>query len=498
MLYEKIIKHYNKIKNLEHASALLQWDQAIYMPNKGLASRADIMSDLAGILHQTMLNDSYYENLCNIIESSEFKTLNDLQKSEVKLLKYNTEKQRKIPHEFASQLAKIQSLGMSEWQKAKTSGNDENYLPILEKLINLKREYASFIGFDKNPYNALLDDFDRGMTYDKIEPLFVNLKKSLIKILEKIENSNIDIDDKFLFEGFNAAKRIDYGKNILNKMGIDYNAFRTDYSEHPFTTTIGLHDVRITTNLNTDNFLSGLFSTFHEGGHALYELGAAEAFENSPCGVLESLPLHESQSRFYENIIGRSAGFWNNYYNELEKMFPENLKNITKDQFYRAINKVKKSPIRTEADEVHYNLHIILRTELENKLINDKIPVTDIEDAWNEYTKEIFGFYPESKSESYLQDIHWSDGSFGYFPTYTLGNLASAQLSSTIEKDIGGFTYFDDETLGEIHKWLKENVYKYGNIFTTNELLEKVTGQGMDSKFFIKYLEKKFISIYKW
>lgn len=491
MLYEKILETFNDISNLNYALSLLNWDQSTYITKKGHQSRSEVTETLTKISHDMLISDKLYELLTDIIEKNDFNNLNDFQKKEIIKIKNDVEKARKIPTKLAGEIAGTTSMGMAAWQEAKKSNDDKGFLPILEKIFQLKIEYANLIGFQENPYDALLDDYDRGLKYSGIKPLFNLLEKELKKILEKINKNNI-ISDDFLCKEYDTGKQWDFGINILKKMGLDADSFRQDTSTHPFTTHIGISDIRITTNITKDNFQKGLFSTIHEGGHALYEINVKNHFLKSPFAFLDSLSLHESQSRFYENIIGRSLLFWDNYYEELKNIFPEQLRQVTIKNFYRAINKVEKSPIRTESDEVTYNLHIILRTQLENDLINKKINIKNINEIWNEKTNEIFGFYPQSKSQGYMQDIHWSDGLFGYFPTYTLGNLISAQLYYTMQENIGTFKKINDEKLKEIYNWFNENIYKKGSIYTSNESVRIITGEDLNSDYFIKYIKEKY------
>ncbi len=491
MLYKKIMEIFNEISNINYALALLNWDQSTYITKKGHNSRSEVTETLTKLSHELLISDNFYKLLTDIFEKKDFNNLNDFQQKEIKKIKNDVEKARKIPSKLAGEIAKTTSMGMAIWQEAKKTDDDKEFLPVLEKIYQLKIEYSNLIGFQENPYDALLDDYDKGLKYNNIFPLFNLLEKKLKIILEKIFNKNT-INDNFLLKEYESAKQWDFGFKILKKMGLDIDSFRQDISIHPFTTHIGIGDIRITTNISAKDFKKGFFSTIHEGGHALYEINVKNHFLKSPFAFLESLSLHESQSRFYENIIGRSFLFWDNYFGELKNIFPEQLKDVSINEFYHAINKVENNPIRIESDEVTYNLHILLRTQIENSLINKKINVKDINAVWNEKTKEIFNFYPESKSQGYLQDIHWSDGLIGYFPTYTLGNIISAQFYYAMQKEMGIFKKIDDEILREIFNWFKEKVYNYGSIYTSNELVKKATGEDLNSDYFIRYIKEKF------
>ncbi len=490
--YKDILKIFNNISNLEYTLALLNWDQSTYIPKKGHNSRSETIETITKIAHDLLISDNFYNQLCSISEKDHFNYLNDFQQKEIIKIKNDVEKARKIPSELASEIAKTTSMGMAVWQEAKTNNDDKDFLPILDKIFQLKNKYADLIGYNDNPYDALLDDFDKGLKYSYINPLFNLLENELSLILNKIIQNDKKINDNFLYKKYDTKKQWDFGINIIKQIGIDFDSFRQDTSAHPFTTNLGIGDIRITTNISEDNFKNGFFSTIHEAGHALYEISVKNNLSKSPFAHLDSLSLHESQSRFYENIIGRSLIFWEKYFPELQNIFPDQLKSVSLENFYKAINKVENNPIRIESDEVTYNLHIILRTQIENSLINNQIKATDINEIWNEKTKKIFGFYPKSKKQGYLQDIHWSDGLIGYFPTYTLGNLISAQFYYTMQKENSPLDKINKETFKKIFNWFNSNIYNKGSQYLSMDLVQKVTGEKLDSKYFIKYLKEKF------
>lgn len=496
MKYNKMIEYYKELRSLEGVLALLNWDQSVFMPTSGIVGRSETMANVTKIMHEKSLDEDFYRIVCDLSSGSENSELTGVQKDEVQLLKYDLEKVRKVPVELASELVRVASLALGAWEKAKESGDDKEYLPLLKNILELKVEYASCIGYEHEPYDALLDDYDRGLTYAYIEPLFDEVEKKVSALLSDIQEQMDGVDDSFLKKEFDQKAQWDFGVKLLKDMGINFDNFRQDSSEHPFTTTIGTHDVRITTHIYPSNVKSGLFSTVHEGGHALYELGASECYPHSPCGVIQSLALHESQSRFYENVICRGIPFWNTYYPELQRLFPDNLKGVDQKSFEMAINKAGRSHIRVEADEFSYNLHVVLRTKLEHELINGKIKVDDINEAWNEKTKQVLGFYPENKSLGYLQDVHWSDGLFGYFPSYTMGNLIAAQFYKILQKDLGNPDSITPATFGKIQEWLKERFYSYGSRLTSVEVVRKLTGEDLHAGYFIDYLEEKVKTIF--
>jgi carboxypeptidase Taq len=497
MSYKKIIEIYNEYTDLTNTLSLLNWDQSTYMPKQGVGSRADAVSTLTRISHEMIISEPFYELLQNTLETDVGRQMSPDERSEILRIKEDVEKERKIPTSLACETAKTTSIATNVWEKSRADNNDKEFLPILKNIFDLKKDLANCLGFEKNPYDALLDSYDRGMKYSMIEPLFNELEKDLRGILKTIDSSVAVIDDSFLSGKYEYAKLWDFGISMLAKMGIDDESFRQDTSAHPFTTTIGTGDVRITTNIRQNDFKKGFYSTIHEGGHALYEIGAQKKLGRSIFAKLDSLSLHESQSRFYENIICRSYGFWETYYSKLKDLFPETLSKVGLESFYYAINKVENHPIRIESDEVTYNLHIILRTKIENDILNGKVRIEDINDVWNERTRELFGFYPENKSMGYMQDIHWSDGLIGYFPTYSVGNIISAQLFSTMKENKVLSDKVNDETLITIQRWLSENIYACGTKFTAAEVIKNTTSKDLDSSFFIRYLRNKYSEIYK-
>ena len=498
MLYEKIIDKFNDIKNIEYSLSLLNWDQSIYMPKTGIDSRANTMATLTKIGHSLLISDDFYNLLCEITQNDEINKLSGIQQKEVLKIKEDVEKERKIPISLATELSKITSLAMAVWEDAKNNNDDSEFLPILQKVFDLKKEYAKCIGYKDNPYDALLNCYDKGLEYSYVKPIFENLEKNLLIILDKIKNSTVKIKENFLQKDFDIKKQWDFGISILKEIGLDANSFRQDSSAHPFTTRIGIDDVRITTRITADNFKSGFFSTIHEGGHCFYELNACKIFNYSPHGIIESLSLHESQSRFYENIIARSLNFWQSYYPQLKENFNSQLQDISLETFYNSINKVELTPIRVESDEVTYNLHIILRSQIENSIINNEIDVFDIEEFWNEKTKKILGFHPSKKNEGYLQDIHWSCGLFGYFPTYALGNLISAQFYYKMLDDIGISQKIDQSYFNKIYQWFNKNLYSKGSIYPSKDVVQMITNEELNSDYFIKYLDDKFSKIYNF
>ena len=336
------------------------------------------------------------------------------------------------------------------------------------------------------------------MTVEKLDAIFSELRSRIVPLVAKIKGTAYQPEDQFLKQYFDIGKQEEFGLYILRKMGYDFDAGRLDESEHPFTTGINPGDVRITTHYYPNDFISAVMSSMHEGGHALYEQNiSADLYGTLLCDGA-SMGLHESQSRFWENIIGRSRSFWQKYYSQLQNFFPEQLKDVSADDFYKAINKVEPSLIRIEADEVTYNLHIMIRYEIEKALINEEIKVADLPGVWKEKMKEYLGIIPPDDTKGVLQDVHWAGGSFGYFPSYTLGNIYSAQIYNAAKKEIKNFEELVEKgELIKIKDWLAEKIHKHGKLLKPEEILLQVAGEGINPKYLIDYLENKYKEIYK-
>jgi carboxypeptidase Taq len=496
VMYDEILEKYKDIKNVGYALSLLNWDQSTYITENGVEARADSMATLSKIAHAMITSDELYGMISDLC-SNGLSDLDDAKRNEILKIREDVEYERKIPSELVTEMTRVTSLAMSAWEIARSDNDDAEFLPKLMRIYELKKQYAAHLGYETNPYDALLDRYDKGLKYSYIKPLFEKLGNETRVLLEKIEGSGVRIDESFLSQKYDVERQWDFGNYILRIMGIDFDSFRQDKSAHPFTTEIGLWDVRITTNISEDSLFKGFYSTVHEGGHSLYTLGARKHFGNSSCGEITSLSLHESQSRFYENIIARSRMFWETYLPEAKKLFPGQLKDVSAEEFYRSANVVKKNQIRIDADEVTYNLHIILRTEIENELLNDERNAADINEIWNEKFKFLFGFYPESKSKGYLQDIHWSDGLVGYFPTYAIGNLISAQFYYKMQEETGNFTKLTATELDAIQDWFDRNLYAKGRIYDSFDTVKLICGEELKSEYFMKYLNDKFSDIYR-
>ncbi|QTA38858.1 carboxypeptidase M32 [Thermosipho ferrireducens] len=488
---QNLKNHLKTISKFESAVSLLSWDFETYMPPKAAQKRAEIIGEIAG--HAFKLFTSDKTGL--LIEKAESEASSDIDKAVIRVAKKEYEKAKKIPPELFKEFQITTSKAQHFWEIAKNENNFAIFQPHLEKIVELTGKIVDCLGYKENKYDTLLDQYEPGLKTSQLKKIISYVKPFLVNFLDKIENGTKP-DDKILTGDFSIEKQKKFSEKILDFLNYDKNAGRLDVSAHPFTITIGAFDVRITTRYSRSDLKNSIFSTIHECGHALYEQGIPEDFRELPIGEGASMAIHESQSRFWENIVGRSLNFWKFVYPTFCEIFSE-FENVPVEKFWKAINKVERSFIRTEADEVTYNLHIMLRFEIEEALINNKISVKDLPVIWNEKMKEYIGVIPEKESDGVLQDVHWSHGSFGYFPSYMLGNLYAAQFYHTMTKDISDF---DERILQgdfkSILNWLREKIHSKGKIYEPLELLKNVTGEDLNPEYYANYITKKFTMIY--
>lgn len=485
---------------LEHAIATLSWDQETYMPPKAIGEKGEQLALLQGMLHER-ITSSEIGKLLNDLGSDDnnpagkFESNIPADGAYIKETFRQYKIQTRLSKKLVTDLALATSLSQAVWIEARKKSDFSLFQPHLEKVLELTKQKAEAIGYKETAYDALLDEFEPWTTTKDVADIFGSIQPWLTEFIEKINESE-QVDDSFLLTDFDISKQEVFGRKVLQDMGYSYDRGRLDVSVHPFTSTLGRDDVRLTTRYQKDFFKTGLFGIIHECGHGLYELGFGDDVKGNLLASGTSLGIHESQSRTWENVIGRSYSFWKYYYPVLQQYFPENLANFSIDEFYKGINKVEPSLIRVEADEVTYNLHIILRFQLEQELISGSISVKDLPEAWNIKTKEFLGIIPDSDANGVLQDIHWPMGAFGYFPTYALGNLYSAQFSSVMEKEIDVEGSLESGNLLNILDWLREKIHSYGASKSAEELAVDITGEKLNPKYFKTYLENKYKQIY--
>lgn len=501
---ERLIARLREIHHLKDAAAVLAWDQETYMPSGGSRARADHIATLHACAHAQFVAPETEELLAEWIDlgtghvhAQYAHTLDDPSQALLRETWRDFSRAKTLPSDFVQRMEREASLAQHVWAEARQANDFQRFLPHLRTLVTLKLEEAEYIGYEATPYDALLDTYEPGITVADLAPLFASLRQALITLLERVMASPVKPDVSFLTQSFDPAKQLAFGRLVLERMGYDFHCGRLDVSAHPFTTSFHPTDVRVTTRVFEHDLLSCLFSCIHEGGHALYDQGLPAEQYGTPLAEPVSLGLHESQSRLWENCIGRSRPFWVHFYPQLQHMFPDRLAHVSLDAFYAAMNRVQPSLIRVEADELTYNLHIMLRFEIERDVIEGRIAVEDLPAIWNQKMQDYLGIQPDRDAEGVLQDIHWSMGAFGYFPTYTLGNLYAAMLYDRARQDI---PQFDDLlTRGQLlplKEWLNRHIHRWGRQFSAKELIQRVTGLPPSPEPFLRYLEGKLGELY--
>ncbi len=492
--YDDYTLKMQKIADVRNAAALLNWDEETYLPEKGAAFRGRQLATLSTLAHELFVEESLGKLLQDLAGDH---SLDAVQKGNVTKTLEDYEKNKKYTSDFVHRLSATTSKTYHAWIQARKENDFDCYEPALEEMIALKRQEAELLGYETHPYDALLDDYEKGATVKMLDDIFKNVVIELKPFADKIL-AQPPVDDSLLHQHFDQDKQWQYGLRLLEAMGFDFKAGRQDISEHPFTTSFNAQDVRVTTRIDENDFANMAWSCIHEGGHALYEQGLPIGQYGLPAGEAASLSIHESQSRLWENNVGRSMNFWKYHYKELKNTFPEQLAAKSIDHFYHAINKVQPSLIRTESDEITYHFHILIRYEIEKQLIAGDLSTKDLREAWNTLYKKHLNMDVPDDRQGVLQDIHWSHGSFGYFPTYTLGSFYAAQFYKTAQHQLMDL---DDQIasgqLSGLLGWLRENIHRHGSLYRSEALCHKVTGEHLNFKYFMAYVKEKYGGIYE-
>lgn len=492
-LYDTYKTKMQKIADVKYASAVLQWDQETYLPPKGNHFRGRQLATLSEIAHEQFTTEAMGA-LLNKLNDKDGLSSNEKKNVQLSLEDYNRSK--KLSSEFVRKMSETVTASYHSWVNARNENAFATFEQPLHQLIELKKQEADMLGYEAHPYNALMNEYDKGLTVETVDSIFTNLKPQLLKLLAEIQNKP-QVDNSFLFQHFDKDAQWKFGMEILKQMGFDFEAGRQDISIHPFTTNFNNLDVRLTTRIDENDFGNMTWSCIHEGGHGLYEQGLPTEEYGLPLSEYCSLSIHESQSRLWENNVGRGSSFWQHNFPIIKTFFTNQFNNITAETFYKGINKVTPSLIRTEADELTYHFHVMIRYEIEKMLIEGSIKTKDIPAYWNEHYKKYLGLSVPDDRRGCLQDIHWSHGSFGYFATYSLGSIYAAQLYSTIKKE--DVSVENEITLGNtapILNWLRKNIHQYGRFYTSEELCNKITGEPLNTQYFINYATKKYNKIY--
>lgn len=491
---------------LRSAGAVLSWDQETYMPVGGAPARARHRAALARMAHEMLTSDEVGQLLQQLEDETTHAgdagpddnngLSTELRRHYVRHAVTHFERARKLPAAFVERFARTSSRATEAWRSAKADADWPSFAPHLEQLVELTIERAELYGYRDDRYDALLDLYEPGMPTADVVREFDRIRARLVPLVAAVAGAP-QVDDSFLHQSFDVDEQWELGMDALRLIGFDLTRGRQDRSDHPFTTSFSNDDVRITTRIRADDPLSGLFATLHEAGHGMHSQGIPGALTGTPLVWTRSLGIGESQSRLWENVVGRSRGFWEHFLPIMRRRFPAQLADVTVEQFYRAVNKVEPSLIRVEADELTYNLHVFIRFDLERQLIAQKLAVRDLPEAWNELMRANLGVVPDSDSDGVLQDIHWSGGAFGYFPTYALGNVLSVQFyeQAVVERP----QIAEQVAQGQfdaLRVWTNEAIHKLGAIYGPMDIVQRVTGRPLDSEPYLRYLEQKYTSIY--
>jgi len=485
-----------ELSDLSQVVGLLGWDQQVNMPPGAAEARGNQMATLQHLIHIKSITPEIGQLIEDLSEAAKDIDPASDDARLIKVSKRNYEKATKVPPAFTARFARVTTMAQEAWAQARTENDFSKFQPHLEKIVDLAKEFAEYFAPYDHVYDPMLDQFEPGMKTAAVKEIFDALRPQQVELIKAITDSP-QVDDSFLHQKYDEQKQWDFGVAVITKYGYDWNRGRQDKTVHPFTTEFSRNDVRITTRIDPKYIGSALFSTLHECGHGLYEQGSSPDYERSVLASGSSLAIHESQSRMYENLIGRSLPFWEHFYPQLQETFPAQLGNVDLQSFYKGINKVEPSLVRVEADEATYNMHIMLRLEIEIAIMEGSLAVKDLPEVWNTRMQEYLGVTPTNDSEGVLQDIHWSFGGIGYFSTYALGNLISAQMWEKINMDIPDL---DDQIrkgeFGSLLEWLVENVHKHGKKYEPQELVERVTGAKINPAPYMRYLKSKYTSIY--
>jgi carboxypeptidase Taq len=495
--YSELIQRTRDAATLGSCGAIMGWDERTYMPRAAAGHRGNQMALLARLGHEMTTSPRVGELLATIEGSAIVVDPASDAGANVREIRRTYDRAVKLPKDLVEELARVTTEAQGAWQEARHSNDFSRFQPRLERIVLLKRREADAVGYKATPYDALLDEFEPGATTAEITKLFAELRRDLVLIVAAITNSKKSPRREVLQREYPIDRQQLFGQAAAVAAGFDFDAGRLDVTTHPFCTGIGPGDTRILTRYNPRFFSEAFFGILHETGHGLYEQNLPHDHFGTPCGSACSFGIHESQSRLWENQVGRGRPFWEHFFPRLKQTFPAALRDVSLDDWYFAINDVQPSFIRVEADEATYNLHIILRFEIEQGLLTGDLKPADLPGAWNEQFQKMLGITPPNDAQGCLQDIHWSFGGIGYFPTYTLGNLYAAQFMGQVQRDLPALA--DDFQRGEFDRlksWLNESVYRHGQRFRPNDLCRRITGGPLDHRPFVAYLREKFEPLY--
>lgn len=487
--YAELCALAREISLLTSTASVLGWDQETYMPAKSLGHRAGQLSYLSAKAHE-LATSSRFLSLLEKAEQ-EHASLSPAQRANLREWRYETERAVRIPTPLVAEESEATTLAKHAWTEARKRSDFSQFAPHLERILQIARKKAGLWGFEDEPYDALLVGYERGARTAQVASLFDTLKPSLAEIAKLAVESSASIPKDLLHGDYPIEKQKQLNEAIAASLGFDFESGRIDTTAHPFCTTLGPRDIRLTTRYDTADFTSSLFGVLHEAGHGLYEQGLPETDFGTPSGTAVSLGIHESQSRLWENHVGRSEPFWQKWLPKAAEIFPS-LKSLSVREFLQSINRAEFSFIRTESDEATYDLHILLRFGLERRLLNGTLEVADVPEAWNEAFEELFGLTPPDDAHGCLQDIHWSMGGLGYFATYTIGNLNAAQLFQTALQSPAIAKGCQQTEYSPLLTWLRENVHRHGSLLNPGELMQSATGRPTEASCYLAHLRNRF------
>ena len=499
MKYQNELKYVlEKLEFLTHyhyAESIIHWDLETGAPKEGIKKASKVLGFYSGESYKILTEDKFIESIELLMTSLD--ELDEINKKIIIETKKDIDQIKKIPLDEYKAYNELISQAQIIWAEAREENNFKKFQPYLEKIIAYNKKYADYKGYQEHPYDALLDDYEPGMTVKKLDVFFADLKSKLVPLILKINQKKNFISDEIVRKDYNIEKQKEFSIFVAKYLGFDFDRGLLKESAHPFSMGLNKYDVRMTTRYTINDMQSSLFGTLHESGHSIYEQNIGDDIWETILGTGNSMGIHESQSRLYENLVGRTIEFWTPIYSKLQETFPEVLKDTTLDDFYKAINKVEPSLIRVEADELTYSLHIMLRYEIEKELVEGKIKVSDLPKIWNERMEKYLGIVPSTDADGVLQDVHWSAGLFGYFPSYALGSANASQIMNTMKTKLNVEDILKKGELNLIKDYLGEHIHKYGRLKDPKELMVIATGEEPNSKYYVDYLLEKYSKLYK-
>lgn len=486
---------YRKSQALNYASSIMFWDASTGAPKSGADVRSEAVGVISGYNFKNFFNAQMGADLELLTAHRE--SLDKLDQISVKKAKKQYDQLMKVPPELYEAYSAFVSKSTMVWEEAKAASDFAMMQPYYDQILSYLKEFAEIRGSEGHVYNLYLDNFEEGMTIEQLDVFFEGLRARIVPLLKRVMDSDATVDDSFLRRDYPVDAQAELSETLLETIGFDLSKGLFKESEHPFTIGIDVDDVRLTTHYYENDVVSGMLSTIHEGGHGIYEQNFDRSLKGTPLASAASSGVHESQSRIFENNFARSKAFLSHLFKTMQARFETQLVDVSFDAFYAAMNKVTPSLIRTEADELTYSLHVMLRYEIERGLFEGSIQIADLPAVWREKMKGYLGIEPEDDRTGVLQDVHWGEGLFGYFPTYVIGTALAAQLEHYMRKDIDVDAHLSKGEFAPMKAWLTEKIHRHGSVYTPNELVELATGEPLNSQYYCDYLEKKYSEIYK-